>query len=226
MALQVTDGSHAPSNDDSGLIDLHALMAEAASQGGARDERAGEGDSGPLSDELTPAPVVRSLDLYPFGAPVEAAPPPPPADPAPSGRNTSLRSWGLLVAALGGVAIVGALSGLFLAESLPARPAARLPIERASAALTEAAAPPPAPAITESSAVPEAKTTVPAAPSAPPAATVAKKPPVHVWRPPPPARKRTPETEKAPAAPTAKPAPVDPCHGDLMCAMKRATEGH
>lgn len=79
MARRVSEAAPA-SNDDSGLIDIRALMAVA--QGAERANR-------PSASEITPIPTVQNLDIYPFGPPVA---PEPTAPQAPALDATPARS--------------------------------------------------------------------------------------------------------------------------------------
>ena len=206
--------------DDSGLIDLHALIAM---EDGARKE---------VSAPVVPA-VSAHIGLFPFEASQAAAPPPPvqhadapfPPDVAP---RKSSRAW----LWIGGVGVVAAAVGAFYigmnagnsepaktalgGETAPAAAPATLeaskPVEEPKIAATDPGAPK-AKDVKDAPAKDTKEATKPTVASAPanPKPTAAKP--------------ATPKSDGAAEAPK-KPAGGggDPCHGDLMCAMQRATK--
>jgi hypothetical protein len=206
--------------DDSGVIDLHALMAAAQAMAAAESQRPAAS-----GDERTPVPVVRNLAVYPFGAPPALDSAPPPAQPAPRGFSRR----GTVMMVLGGVALGGAVAAVVLARaSHPGEEPARAPASAGdTAALTAETARLPGPPQDVDTTSPGREPTSPAKSAAPvepvlPAKSagprvvgpVVKAPVV-----------KTPVV-KTPAVATGKPASpaADPCNGDLLCAMKRATE--
>lgn len=202
--------------DDSGLIDLNALM-----------EASRAAERAPARSEVTPVPVVRNLDLYPFGAP---APTEPAAAPAaqekPRARRSAMR---VVLPVLGGVALAGALAFVFLSgpgESTQPAAAGAVPAERAPApdavtlplpppVTTPAPAAEPTPAPTDSGSVKPPVATRPPAKTTPVKTTPVKATPV----------KTTPvKTTPVKTTPVKTPAP-SPCNGDLRCEMERAVKG-
>lgn len=99
MARRVSEAAPA-SNDDSGLIDIRALMAVAPSA---------ERGNRPSASEITPIPTVQNLDIYPFGPPVA---PEPTASQAPALDATPARSAPRRKAIpfIGGAALLAALA--------------------------------------------------------------------------------------------------------------------
>lgn len=201
--------------ENSGLIDLRALMAQAE-----KEERA-KADQQALR-------VAEHTDVYPFGAPgtapLRAAVPALPAEVSkrsmPRGGRRA-RQWGGIAAGVligGGAMAAAALGGgsLLWESTLMARPALagladhKMPAFKAEEAVADESV------VTDG---PPAEPTATALPDRP------AKIGLHV--PKAPVMNRTPKPPK-PAAeiPTAqpKPAEVDPCRGDLMCAMQRAIE--
>lgn len=234
-ALRASHPAGHAAGDDSGIIDLRALMAAAREA----DRRAGEEEAARAG--VTPLPVVRPLDIHPFGAleQRDSAPlVPPPAPPPSRVTKWSAGLWMLLGAGLLGLAVVVPV----LVQTLPADEAevsvtavggplhgpaaaqvALWPIhaEKANGTVPVAIADTPLPEAS-SEVHPEA---VGVASSATPAVTAPAdeaRAPAHLT----PVRSSPRATTSAtaekprPAAP-----PVDPCNGDLMCAMKRATQG-
>ncbi len=204
--------------DDSGMIDLRALMASAkpppppgAPGGGA---------------ELTPLPVVRHLSIYPFGVPPEPEEPGTHSSSALSASRTSRRGLGLLLG-LGAALLAGGAATLVLTrapgaatETLPAQARTASPaavestgIRGTPEALPASAVPAPAENVPAETVLP-AETAAPAPPKAPPRTRATLKSP--------PSQAST----SAASASAKSPRPADTCKGDLLCAMKRATAGH
>ncbi len=223
------------STENSGLIDLRALMAAAKATSGA--------PSGAMSpplpgDEPADSAGVGHLAIYPLGAPPSQRPPPPPIvapEPPRAGRGQKVFA-AAAVLVLAGV-LVGATALLVsrapVSSPVDARSVQRSlvpgdnteqalsrPAESARVTVTPPGDPHPESAGTHD---PSADTASPGAGSAPatpvrpgksgPLANPAK----------PPAGPKTVTGPKAPPVTTPK---VDPCKGDLLCAMKRSTEHH
>ena len=220
-----------PTRDDSGLIDLRALME--SSRATARPA-----PDGPTEDELTPVPVVQYLDVDPLAmpearesAPPEAPPPAPSAQPAPPPRASRLNL--ALAAALGALVATGVAAFLLLrspqdvtvhrdgaAALLAEGPAAGTEIDLRSAPAPAE----PAEATTETAAAPSAAESAGPAATAPRAAAVVPK--ARSGKPAPAAKASaaSPEPAASPAPVANTPAP-DPCNGDLLCEMGRSVHG-
>jgi hypothetical protein len=200
-------GDHA-NTDESGLIDLQALMA-------AHESRATE----------TPADagVVQHIAVYPFGAPPSQRPPAPApvAAVAPEPPRPSHAKKALIAAAA--VLLAGAAAAGFLLGRTSPQTAPNAPADSAGQALSTPAenarigapAGDPAQKAADPATTP-AETTGPSAPTQP-----------RTTRP------LTPKTPKGPVqkvasktTPPPPPPPADPCKGDLLCNMKRSTEKH
>jgi hypothetical protein len=201
--------------DDSGIIDIKALLAEAEKQ----------------KAEAEAALVVAThIAVYPFGAPVEAPVAPAaqtaemaaPSKGARGSRPRRLGAIAIAAAILGVSAIaaaaaggVGALQTPHAAQSGTSTAALQWAIASSivAADLTEPAQPVAAapadeePAIADSSEAPRAAKAFP---------HIAKAPVINRTQD---APKEVPVT-KGPAAPPAS----DPCKGDLLCAMQRAVK--
>ena len=240
-ALRASRPAGHASGDDSGIIDLRALMRAAREA----DRRAGEEEA--ARADATPLAVVRPLDIYPFGAPEEKgsarpasppAPPPsrvasPPAPPPSRVARWSAGLWMLLGAGLLGLAVVVPV----LVQTLPD--------DEAVVTVTAAGGPVHGPAAAQvalwpilaespNAAVPVAiaDTSLPAASSeVDPDTVVAPSSAAPVGEASAPARltpvRSSPRATTSATAEKPRPAapPVDPCNGDLLCAMKRATQG-
>lgn len=209
-----------PPEENSGLIDLKALMAQAEEAERAEQEKmAGQ----PRSLQ------VNSLDIYPFGAPAEATPPPAvaPVQGAEAAQGTLPRRrsrWpGVVAGAVIGFAAIAfaAVNTGIASNQAPGTAQAALtpeaihravpPLETPGGAVqSPVAAPAPAPI--------NAPTPEPAVSEPRPAKVaphIAKAPVIN----------RTPEEPKEPQkVPEKRPAASDSCNGDLMCAMQRAVK--
>jgi len=181
--------------EDSGRIDLTELIAEAQVEVASKTER---------TQSAAPASEAHPLLIFPFGppsapAPAPPVPPVPPVDVVPRFRKVRLRS----LVMPGALIIIGAVLAVMAVGSEPEP----MPVaSAASAILPTTPAPPPPPSAKETSAE-EAKPE-----AARPTAAPSSAPPV----------RRRPATRGTATAQPARPA--DPCKGDLICAMKRATE--
>jgi len=204
-----------PSCDDSGLIDLYALG---------------------LSLKSVPA-TVQVAPLGPPILPLDSDLPKAEADidivfdkPVKAGKRAWVAGAALVAAALGVLGfglhaateeqVQAAETGIAKAALEVPSPAMDLPRSETKAdepSADERAAKAPS---SEVKADPE-KTEAPKKP------VVAKTPVVKAQRPAPVKQASVTKTEEPekPQVEQKKPAPVDPCHGDLMCAMKRATGG-
>ncbi|MEO7327445.1 MAG: hypothetical protein ABI193_02625, partial [Minicystis sp.] len=220
-------GVEPEANDDSGMIDLRALLAAA--------QKTDDADV-----EGTPLPVTRTIPVYPFGAPAIlelTRPPPSPSSPGPNEGHPLLPRSKVFLA-LAGLALmgIGAAAALSLAPPDAAREVVveqgieAVPAECAAALAPEA---PTLSAGVDVSSLPDV-TPAPAGDAAPdrPAASAAPatgemdvRAPAAPQRSakalPLPAKAQPPAAEAAAATKPASPA--DSCGGDLLCAMKRAT---
>lgn len=207
--------------DDSGLIDLNALIAM---EDGARKD---------VSAPVVPA-VSAHIGLFPFEASQAAAAPPPPVQhldspfPPDVAPRKSSRAW----LWIGGVGVVAAAAGAFYIGMNAGNS------EPAKTALGGETAPAAAPAALEASKPAEEPKIVAADPGTPKAKEVKDAPAKDTKDATKPAVASAPATPKPAAAKPAAPksdsaaeAPKkpasggsDPCHGDLMCAMQRATK--
>lgn len=201
--------------DESGLIDIRALM-EAA--------RATERTPAAREAEGTPIPVVSNLAVYPFGAPeaAEPAPAPVPEEP-PKPRRAGLLN--VLLPVIGGAALAGVVAGVLLMR--PSQ-GTQEPT-RAGAAGEVAVTAPEAPSPPKIEAVPPPEPATPVEGAAPAESTAVKPPPVK--KPPvrtPPVKNapvKTPPLKKPPVkTPPVKTPPPSPCNGDLRCEMERAVK--
>jgi hypothetical protein len=190
-------------NDESGLIDIQALMAAS---------RSAERAPSPPRAEGTPVPVVSNLAVYPFGAPepLEPAPPPEPIEPV---RPRRFAPRSVVIPVLGAVALAGVVMGVLLARP----PQGNEGPARAGAAGEVATPEPPAPPKVETAPLPE-----PPKP-AESGAVDAVKPPVVK----PPVVKQP--VVKQPVKPPVvkqpvKTPPASPCNGDLRCEIERAAK--
>jgi hypothetical protein len=200
--------------DGSGIIDLRALMATV-------QQPTGDASASGTATDRTPIPVIRHFPVYPLGRPEASASAPPPAPPAPPAPRRFKAATALLLALSG--AALGAL--LLRARPAPAPRAVSVPPvgHTAHTAVMREAEP-----------TPKLESTSPRRDAAPSASTAsgAPRPPTSATpRATAPARRsprmRAPATAaKPPPAPPKPSPPPDPCNGDLMCAMKRATERH
>lgn len=206
-----------PPEENSGLIDLKAMMAQ-----GEEAQRAAE----PRSLQ------VSSLDIYPFGSPAEATPPPAvtPVQGAGVAQGTSRRrraGWpGVVAGAVIGFAAIAFAAvniGVGSDEASGTAQAALTPeaIHRAVAPLEATGGGVGSPGASAAPAAPapiNAPTSEPAV-SEPRQANVAP----HIAKAP--VINRTQEAPKEPQkVPEKKPAANDSCNGDLMCAMQRAVK--
>jgi predicted Zn finger-like uncharacterized protein len=207
-------GKTTAKKDDSGLIDLKALSANAGSAPAAppsSSDALGLGGLGMMGD---------SAAVFPLGMPI-MAPPPAAAPVVDLGPPPAKSKLPLLVG--GAVAIVAMVLVFFLVKGDPPPPPAPTPVVTAAPAPTQE--PPPAPVATETAPEPSAS-----------ASAVAAAPPKGKWPPP---GKGTPKPGTAPggaapggAAPggAAPPPPApkkSPCGcspSDLMCNMKCSTK--
>jgi hypothetical protein len=188
--------------DDSGLIDLASLTAQ--SKG-----------SGP------PSPVLAHAQIFPFGAPPESVRAPQPAAPAVAqepAKAAAPSRKGAWIAAACALVAVAALAGGVSAATLPSGETKTLatalaPFAAQGALVAKAATPPAEPvASTETPAEPQAKIDARTPAHRGPVASVG------------PSRPKTPNGDKGDTVKKDPPAkPKDPCNGDLMCAMRRAT---
>lgn len=221
-------GGAAPStNEDSGIIDLRALMASAEAKSDRRARAAS-------AAELTPLPVVRHLPVYPLGDPAASRESEAPAPFAPRPSLRSASRIGLLL----GVSVVlfaGAATMVLLpreggegaqaapppalAASLPAGSAGVPGLQGTPEALPaptpplDVAAPAePVPPADGAAAAPVDAAPPPARPAAKKAVAVTPRPGAGAPKP-------------SASAPAKASAPADTCKGDLLCAMKRATAG-
>ncbi len=214
---QRAGGAAPTTKDDSGIIDLRALMASATAE--SRDAPVG-------GAELTPIPVVRHLSMYPFGAPSESPevdPPAPAVGPAPRG---SARRLGLLLG-LGVALLAGGVTALLIPRTSSDGQRAVAPLATTAPPSSVGAQAPafqgtpeslPAPSLR-----PEVTSPVETLPAeAANAAPVKAAPP----RSRPPVKKPQAAVKPVPvSAPAKPPPPADTCKGNLLCAMKRATAG-
>lgn len=199
----------------SGLIDIRALMAasKATAQPGGR------------VSEGTPVPVVHNIAVYPFGPPVDAAPPPAPvAEPA---EEPPRRTKKALVPALGALAL-GCVALVAFFGRDPASSGSNTEGMGAGATrIGETASVPAAPLAPETgrpAAQPASKETA-EAPKKAETATVVKPPQKGPAKCTGGAAKCAPTAPKPPAQEKTKPpAPpkVSPCNGDLRCEIERA----
>ncbi|MCC6557329.1 MAG: hypothetical protein IT372_30630 [Polyangiaceae bacterium] len=197
----------APKSGGSVMFSLSALVAQgapappASSRGRATQDRSGMIDLTALAGG--PIEVPAHVPVLPFGPP--AAPPVvadiPAERAAPPSALRARRLAVIAAAAIAGAAVATALLAPrpTLAGSAAAGVAPSM--RSAVAALPPAAEPPPA-------------APIPEPPAAQPRPSDPRPTPVR----PQPQPRRDP-------APTPKPPPGDPCHGDLLCAMQRATRG-
>lgn len=204
-----------PSDD---VIDLSALIEEARAQLDVRPKL-----------EEAPAIAVNPLSIFPFGPPPAAeSTPPPPADPAPQIRRSRV---GALVVSAAVTVTVAALAVVAVRAFITARS------DRGTAPATCAApADPPVTTNTTSDAPSAAATSVvatapPPSPSATPemirSTTMAPRSSAAPDHTPPKSHAVSSAAPKPAAPPSPPPAPRgDPCKGDLLCAMKRATGEH
>lgn len=199
--------------DESGLIDIRALM-EAA--------RATERTPAAREAEGTPIPVVSNLAVYPFGAPQAAEPAPVPEEP-PKPRRAGLLN--VLLPVIGGAALAGVVAGVLLvrAPQQGEQPARAGAAGEVAVTASEAPSPP------KIEAVPPPEPATPVEGAAPAEVTAVKPPPVK--KPP----VRTPPVKKPPVqtlpvkkppvqTPPVKKPPPSPCNGDLRCEMERAVK--
>lgn len=205
-----------PPEENSGLIDLKAMMAQ-----GEEAERAAE----PRSLQ------VSSLDIYPFGSPAEATRPPAVAvatvQGAEAAQGTSHRrraGWpGVVAGAVIGFAAIAFAAvniGVGSNEASGTAQAALTPeaIHRAVAPLEAPVGGVRSPSAAAPIAPINAPTSEPAV-SEPRQANVAP----HIAKAP--VINRTQEEPKEPQkVPEKQPAANDSCNGDLMCAMQRAVK--
>ena len=201
-----SQGSPATS-DESGLIDLRALMAAAQSSSRAT--------SRPAAD-LTPVPVVSNLDIYPFGAPEPPAPAPAPV-PAEQIAPRRFAPMKLVVPVIGAVAVAGVALGVLLGRGPQGteRPERVGAAAGAPATNGESAALPGGPAKIETAPPPEekrAESTTPQVGKTPTLKAPATKTPG-----------KTPPATKTPGTKTPPPT-TSPCNGDLRCEMERSVK--
>ncbi len=208
-------GASQTSNENSGLIDLRALMAAAKST---------------AHDEPVDSAEIGHLPVYPLGAPASQPPPAPPvqvAAPAPhAGRGQKVfAAVAVLV-----LAAVAAGVGVLLLARAPAGTTADVRVDTAGptihalpeAAKVDVAPPTDSPVAAPRDPVPAVAT----APGATPSPEIKARPgkPGPLPGPAkPPAGQKTATGQKTPPA---KSPAADPCKGDLLCAMKRSTERH
>lgn len=204
-----------PPEENSGLIDLRAMMAQ-----GEEAQKAAE----PRSLQ------VSSLDIYPFGAPAEATPPSAvaPIQSAAVAQGTLHRrrsGWPGVVAgaviAFAAIAFAAVNIGVDSNEASGTAQAALSPeaIHRAVAPLEATGG-----GVRSPSAAPAAPAPI-NAPTPEPAVTEPRPANVapHIAKAP--VINRTQEEPKQPQkVPEKKPAANDSCNGDLMCAMQRAVK--
>lgn len=196
LTARGASAGHAPApadRDDSGLIDLNALLGETAA---------------PAAADVVPAHISISM----FDIP--AAPPAEPPALAPDASTQNLARMWQTVAALCALGLVVAIAAL-----------ASVPPDR-SAAAPETIPAPAQPALELRAAVDPG--VEPAAPSLSEQPPPARTDPVEVAAAPVKASRRsTPPSKNRSETPVKKPAekkapPVDPCNGDLRCAMERS----
>jgi hypothetical protein len=184
--------------DDSGLIDLASLAAQAK--------------------ESAPAPVLAHAPIFPFGAP-EPAPQPVAApiaqEPSKAAATPRKGAWIAAACALvGAAAIAGGVNAATGASGkAQALVTGLAPFAEQGALVARAATPPEPVASKEKPAEPEAKPNDRTPAHRGPVASIGPN------RPRGPVAKNGDEVVKK--DPPAK--PKDPCNGDLMCAMRRAT---
>lgn len=228
---QKASGSTTATKDDSGMIDLRALMASAKPPPPRARLPLGDTAPTPLAPaggaELTPLPVVRHLSVYPFGAPPEPEEPGSPAQTALPASSLSPRTKGVLLG-LGAALIAGGAAILFLlprvhggsTETPPAQALATSPARVDSALLQATPEALPAPAIPAPTATAAAEDVLPAETARPAPPKAAPPPRATIKKP-------IPQASKSSAsAPAKSPLPADTCKGNLLCAMKRATAEH
>lgn len=206
-----------PPEENSGLIDLKAMMAQ-----GEEAQRAAE----PRSLQ------VSSLDIYPFGSPAEATRPPAvavaPVQGAGAAQGTSHRrrsGWpGVVAGAVIGFAAIAFAAvniGVGSNEASGTAQAALTPeaIHRAVPPLEAPGGGVRSPGTSAAPAAPINAPTPEPAVSEPRQANVAP----HITKAP--VINRTQEEPKEPQkVPEKRPAANDSCNGDLMCAMQRAVK--
>jgi hypothetical protein len=210
---QPSKPSNGPTKEaDSGLIDLNALIA--------MEDSVGKGaNSSPLTGGVT-----AHIGLFPFETPQMAAPPPPVVQAQEIERpRKSSRLW-IGVGGVGAALAAGAAFWVGMHGGTADNP------QTAQTATVEAAPPAAAApaALDGTSAAEQSKVTSldPGAPKAkekePPKAAPAAKAASGSTKPA--AAKQDGSKEAAAPQAERKAAPGDPCKGDLMCAMQRATK--
>ena len=230
-AALVNERDKRDEEDNSGIIDLKALMVEAE-----REQKA-------KADEQA-LRVSQHIGVYPFGSP-SSSPPPSPSpsitplaaampvalvDPTPaltpSSSMTRVRVWGGVLA--GVIAGAGAMAGASMSDRGTSPEPLRVAQFALAPSVVQRAS---APVTAQASAAEQASSARRAAQGksveSPEGIGTTARPPkigLHVSRAP--VMNRTPTVPKpdptqAPQA-NPKPSSSDPCHGDLMCAMQRA----